>query len=204
MLVLSHRGYWLDAEEKNSRRAFIRTVENGFGTETDVRDHNGSLVISHDVPVGGELRLAEVIDMFQGSGLTLALNIKADGLGDTLAAEMARADFPWFAFDMSVPETFRYYKMGLPYFTRCSDIEPFPVLYEPSGGIWLDAFESEWYGATDILSHLERGKSVCVVSSELHGREPAQLWSELRQLRQSSLLMLCTDHPREAVEAICD
>ena len=50
MQVISHRGYWKTAAEKNTATAFARSFEMGFGTETDVRDLNGLLVISHDMP----------------------------------------------------------------------------------------------------------------------------------------------------------
>ena len=58
MIVLSHRGYWKTAVEKNTPTAFKRSFELGFGTETDVRDRNGELVISHDMPNGSEITLA--------------------------------------------------------------------------------------------------------------------------------------------------
>lgn len=48
MIILSHRGYWLKESEKNSIAAFKRSFSMGFGTETDVRDRDGQLVISHD------------------------------------------------------------------------------------------------------------------------------------------------------------
>jgi hypothetical protein len=71
---------------------------------------------------------------------------------------------------MSIPDTRAYFKAGIPVFTRVSEVERNPAWLEQSAGVWLDAFESEWYGMTDILSLLRAGKRVCVVSSELHGR----------------------------------
>ena len=47
MVILSHRGYWKDAR-KNSVDAFKASFVREFGTETDIRDYNGELVISHD------------------------------------------------------------------------------------------------------------------------------------------------------------
>lgn len=43
MQVLSHRGYWKHPNEKNLPIAFKRSFERGFGTETDLRDLQGSL-----------------------------------------------------------------------------------------------------------------------------------------------------------------
>ena len=50
MIIISHRGYWIQPAEKNTEEAFSRSFERGMGTETDVRDHRGELVISHDMP----------------------------------------------------------------------------------------------------------------------------------------------------------
>ncbi|MDB5448782.1 MAG: hypothetical protein JWQ97_4099, partial [Phenylobacterium sp.] len=55
MRIISHRGYWREPSEKNSRTAFARTLEAGFGTETDVRDLVGQLVVAHDPPSGREM-----------------------------------------------------------------------------------------------------------------------------------------------------
>jgi glycerophosphoryl diester phosphodiesterase len=48
--ILAHRGYWLEPGEKNSLSAFRRAFEGGFGIETDIRDLDGELVVSHDPP----------------------------------------------------------------------------------------------------------------------------------------------------------
>lgn len=200
MLILSHRGYWKDAAEKNLDVAFRRSIACGFGTETDVRDLAGRLVISHDPPARVEVDLRQVLDLFRGRGLTLAMNIKADGLAVALRDAFEAAEVPWFAFDMSGPETLRYLALGLPTFTRHSDIETAPICYDRAQGVWLDAFESDWYGAEDVRAHLARGKTVCLVSPDLHRRPHQDVW---RWVRSSGLsghpdLMLCTDYPEEA------
>lgn len=198
--VLSHRGYWLDAREKNTVVAFERSVDLGFGTETDVRDLAGRLVISHD-PAGEEaLSVDEVLDRFAGLGLTLAINVKADGLAETLKKKMSVAGVPWFAFDMSGPELVRYVKAGLPCFTRHSDVERLPICYDNAIGVWLDSFGPEWYDAEVIQRHLQAGKDVCVVSSELHGRDHTALWAMLKDVdfASCSKLYICTDLPEAA------
>lgn len=202
MIVISHRGCWRDAREKNQRIAFQRTVAEGFGTETDVRDLCGRLVIAHDPPFGGEMELGELLALFAGSGLPLAVNVKADGLSGALSEAMRGADCPWFAFDMSVPEMVRYECAGLPYYTRHSDVELEPVLYPGARGVWLDAFAEQWFTSSTIESHLAAGKHVCIVSSELHGRDPQGLWRMLRRFRGEGRVMLCTDEPNRAKEAV--
>ena len=53
--ILAHRGFWTEPAEKNSREALERAFREGFGIETDIRDRNGALVVSHDPPVGDGL-----------------------------------------------------------------------------------------------------------------------------------------------------
>lgn len=198
MKILSHRGYWQAEAEKNAREAFAATLSAGFGTETDVRDAQGTLVVSHDPPAPAAMRWSELLDMFHGHGLPLAVNVKADGLSAALAHAFDGRDIDWFAFDMSGPETIRYMRAGLPYYTRHSDIEPTPILYEKAKGIWLDAFERDWFDADDIIAHLIEGKSVCVVSPELHGRDPDEVWQMLKLMGPHASLSLCTDRPADA------
>jgi hypothetical protein len=202
MDILSHRGYWRSPAEKNGAVAFARSFDLGFGTETDVRDHAGELVIAHDMPTGDELKLTDVLDILGERDLPLALNIKADGLGPLIIQTMAgRPQTRWFTFDMSGPELIRQQRLAMPVFTRRSEYEREAVLYDQAQGVWLDAFEGLWFTAKDIAAMLDDGKRVCVVSPELHGRDPQPLWSILRGAGlYDSAIMVCTDIP-EALEA---
>lgn len=200
MIVLSHRGFWIDPLEKNGLAAFERTLKGGFGTETDVRDYAGELVISHDPANGEAMAWADLLAIFEGSGLPLAVNVKADGLSEMLADSLVDRNIDAFMFDMSGPEIVRYARSGLRFFTRHSDIEPTPIMYESACGVWLDSFDSEWFDDAVILRHLDCGKKVCVVSSELHGRDSRSLWDMLDKHRHEEGLMICTDLPLQAAE----
>jgi glycerophosphoryl diester phosphodiesterase len=194
--IISHRGYWKNPSEKNARVALERSVSVGYGTETDVRDYGGQLVVAHDPPMGGEIPWREVVELFENKALPLAVNVKADGLADMLKASFAGKQIDWFAFDMSGPETLRYAKAGLPFFTRHSDIETSPILYERADGVWLDSFEAPWIDNATIQQHLKAGKRVCIVSPELHGRDHLELWARLSDFDDRALL--CTDMPEVA------
>lgn len=196
MRIISHRGWWHQPDEKNTVPAFARTIAAGYGTETDVRDLAGRLVVSHDPPEGEALPWEALLDLFSGSGLPLAVNVKADGLGPALARAFEGRDIAWFAFDMSGPETVRYANAGLPFYTRHSDVEPEPILYGAAQGVWLDAFRGDWFDRPVIERHLAAGKAVCVVSPELHGREPRPVWDWL--LEMPGDITLCTDFPDRA------
>ncbi len=115
MQILAHRGWWTDPAEKNSEVAFRRAFAAGFGIETDVRDQNGELKISHDMPVGDDLmtlsRLLELWAEYPGAG-TIALNIKADGLQAGVVAAFAAQPAPVFCFDMAVPDALGYLRQS--------------------------------------------------------------------------------------------
>jgi len=199
--ILSHRGYWREAGEKNAAVAFERSFRMGVGTEANVRDHCGELVISHDPPLGSEMPLAKFLDILEGRRLPLAINIKADGLAKQLQAIMAeRGIVDWFTFDMSPPEMSFQLRLGLPVYTRVSEFEQTPVHYDKAVGVWLDAFETDWHSEPTIAGFLNDGKQVCVVSPELHGRKKDHVWEILRgpSLRDHPRLSLCTDLPEEA------
>lgn len=199
MKILSHRGFWRSAEEKNTLSAFEFSRDNGFGTETDVRDLNGRLVISHDIPNQDALDLYSFLEVFAGTDLPVALNIKADGLSSALEKAVSEYDLKnAFVFDMSVPDMRSYFKTTLRVFGRFSEVEPVVAWVDSCEGIWLDAFESTWYTSDDIKKLLDLKKHVCIVSPELHSREYESVWQDLKGLNTYENLMLCTDHPDKA------
>lgn len=198
MKILSHRGYWKEASEKNTDTAFKRSFGLGYGTETDVRDLNGELVISHDMPTGTPLTAREFLSMTGEAPLPLAINIKADGLAAPLASLFKGSPHDWFAFDMSVPDMRQHLNAGNPVFARMSEVELYPAWLNEVQGVWLDAFHGDWYGPDLIRALLRRGLKVCVVSPDLHHRDHAPLWQSLATLRDEANLMLCTDIPEDA------
>lgn len=203
MRIVAHRGHWLLPQEKNSLNAFTRALQGGVGIETDLRDANGCVVIAHDLPTGGEMTLDEFLSLAARypESRPLALNIKADGLQRLVSEALARhAIHDAFVFDMSVPDTLGYVRHGVPLYTRCSEYEPSPACLDQAAGIWLDAFNDEWYDWQLVRGWLAAGKAVCIVSPELHGRSHHEWWEELRanQLHDEPLLELCTDFPDNA------
>jgi glycerophosphoryl diester phosphodiesterase len=204
MKILAHRGHWLAPAEKNSFAAFARAWSGGYGVETDLRDRDGEIVISHDPAMREATTFAQLLEAHaaQGPDTPLALNIKADGLQGTLARSLAQYRAPnFFVFDMSIPDTLHYLRAGIPVFVRLSEHEPETALLDSAAGVWLDAFDSEWWTLDMVRALCAREKTVAIVSSELHGRPHQELWRALAGLEQSvrDKLMLCTDFPDDAV-----
>lgn len=202
MQILSHRGYWKVTEEKNQKEAFERSFDLGFGTETDLRDVKGEIVISHDMPKGNEITFEEVLQMMAGKNLPLALNIKADGQADEIKRLLEKYNHTdYFTFDMSIPDLVFQVKKGLNAFTGISDINTGSMLDEVSG-VWLDNFNGEWYGPGYIENLLDKNKKVCVVSSDLHKRNVDWQWKMLKEsnLFKEEDLLICTDMPEKCKE----
>ena len=205
MNILAHRGHWLEPSEKNSFAAFERAWAGGFGIETDLRDLNGTVVVSHDPPRSDAASFEALLQVHaeHGRRTPLALNIKADGLQTAVAQLLAKygvADF--FVFDMSVPDSLSYFSAGLPVFARLSEFEVETPLIARAAGIWLDAFDGEWWAAETIRALCTRGKRVAVVSPELHRRPHRGAWQTLRSLTPDvrKMLLLCTDFPDDAAK----
>lgn len=196
--IIAHRGYWLTPEEKNTMIAFKRAFDNGFGIETDLRDIKSEIVISHNMPQGGEMKFEELLELLDGRNLTLALNIKADGLADEIKRLLEKYNVSnYFTFDMSIPEMVYQHKAGLKVFTGLSDIILNPILPDKAEGIWLDCFNSDWFGEKEIKKILNQGKKVCIVSPDLHKREYKNVWERYKNI---SGIMICTDYPNVAKE----
>lgn len=196
-IILAHRGWWRTPPEKNTPDAILRAYEAGYGVETDVRDHNGELVLAHDPPRGEGLTPFEwVVAEFVRAGQpgALAINIKADGLHEPLLAMLTHHGVERaFVFDMAVPDALGYLARGVRTFTRHSEIEPLPAFYERAHGVWMDCFEGDWIGEADIRAHINAGKQVALVSPELHGRNHLAAWRAWAEI--DAPYMVCTDFP---------
>ena len=205
--IISHRGFWTNDEEKNTLEAFQKSFSNGFGIETDIRDLDGRIVISHDVPHSNSepVFLKDLLSMaetfMENNKLTIALNIKSDGLVSLLNHEIENSNVKGldiFVFDMSVPDMRDYFRDNYKVFSRVSEVELDPSWYQSCSGIWLDSFETNWFNSALIEKYISDEKKVCIVSSELHGREYTDLWDIIYPLRGEENIMLCTDLPTEA------
>jgi len=206
MIILSHRGYWKESPEKNTRLAFERSFSLRFGTETDLRDRDGKLVISHDMADAEAMPAEAFFDIYKrhGGHLPLALNIKADGLQGELKRLLTHYGIDnYFVFDMAVPDGLLYARQQFNTYTRHSEYEPTPAYYDLAQGVWLDEFNGHWLTDEVIEQHLARGKSLCIVSPDLHKRDHREAWQHYKHLEKSigrDRIMICTDFPEQARE----
>ena len=203
--ILAHRGSWNSDIPKNSREALSRALLAGYGLETDIRDLDGALVVSHDPPKTSDdiIPFDWLLEFYVANRCTgvLALNIKSDGLAAMSKAALLRHGVSaYFVFDMSIPDTLWYLNADMPAYSRVSEYEPEPALADRCSGIWLDNFTGNFPQVDATIKLQALGKPIAIVSPELHKRPHEAFWASLRDqagLDMSSIL-LCTDFPDEA------
>jgi len=202
--ILAHRGHWLDPAEKNAMVAFRRAIDGGYGIETDLRDLDGELVISHDPPRRSTRITAT--EFFHACGFDsgqLALNVKADGLQQLTLDVLAEADVQpsrVFVFDMAVPDALRWLDTPVPAFTRVSELETEPSFVDQAAGVWVDDFTGRFPQLDHCRIWLDRGLRVTLVSPELHGRPHLPVWEAARVagMAEHPDFSICTDLPDDA------
>ncbi len=204
MAIIAHRGFWKEWDERNTMTALERAADTGIGTETDFRDYNGKLVVSHNVAEASCPPAEDFFKLYKGSDYTLALNVKADGIQQMLLDMVQKYDIKkYFCFDMSIPDTLGYIDMGLSFYVRQSEYETINSLYDKADGVWVDGFiDDKWITKELIRGHRSKGKKVCIVSSDLHAREYGPLWQVLKdkEILSDDDVILCTDYPDKAKE----
>jgi hypothetical protein len=192
--------------EKNKSLAFQRSFSLGYGTETDIRDYKGELVISHDIADENSLSVKEMFDIYNkyDNSLPLALNIKADGLQLKLKDLISKYNITnYFVFDMSVPDGLQYLKQNIKSFTRESEYEKIASFYDDACGVWLDEFQGHWIEKEVIRKHINNNKQICIVSPDLHKRDYKKEWQHYNDIEKElgiNNLMICTDYPEHAKE----
>ena len=204
MEIIAHRGFWKTEEERNQKEAFERATNVGIGTETDFRDYQEKLAISHNVADSTCMSADDFFAMYSGTKCTLALNVKADGIQQLLKELLTKHNITnYFCFDMSIPDTLEYIKSDLKFFVRESEYEAINSLYDKADGVWADGFEGDdWITPEYIKKHRNNGKKVCIVSSDLHKRDYMALWKRInnKEILDDCGVILCTDYPNKAKE----
>jgi len=203
--IIAHRGLWLKESEQNSIESLTQAIKSGYGVETDIRDLDGKIVISHDLPNKKNILLSSFLEIYQslnsfnGFKPSIAINIKSDGLHEKLVDLIDRFDVNnYFVFDMSIPDTLKYINLKLNTFIRISEYEIYPRKLKGIKGVWIDQFKKQWFTIDEISKHLIEGRDVCIVSSELHGRDEHELWKNIKHSSFDGRIMICTDKPRKA------
>jgi len=214
--VLAHRGLWIERPHaKNSLAAIEEAVIEGFGIETDIRDHDGELVIEHDLPLAQKKQLSvrtvlNLLKIYTQS--TAAFNVKSDGLQQLFCSELERfapGYDAFFLFDWSLPDGVQWKKMDVSMFSRLSEFEPEPQLLSACKGVWIDAFLEDFNDFPRLTDSGFTNKKLCFVSPELHSRDHLCFWYKLKKWIETNHcrkdeIYLCTDFPEHAYDFFND
>lgn len=198
--IFAHRGFWKNKSEQNTQKAIEACVENQFSLETDLRLHNGSLVLAHS-PEDLEKSPFPLSEILFAS--MVALNIKQDGLLTNLFEFrdlIVRSNS--FVFDGSIPEMLMYRKAGIPHALRLSEYEM--ELPWSCDTVWVDGFEGDWWLEECPRREMFVNKKVILVSPEIHGRDPEATWKFVRENWQNKSfeISICTDLPEKFKESL--
>jgi|TARA_B100000959_G_scaffold202719_1_gene212196 hypothetical protein len=171
----------------------INEIDQNFGAEIDVRDYNGSLVLSHDYPNPQNPQLINFLKNFPKDKL-LAVNVKSCGIEKDLFDILKNKQINYFVFDFSIPSLFDAIKNNLTCALRLSEFEK--ELLDGPKWVWLDSFKSIWYSKDYVRSIKSLGYSISVVSPELHGRSDRKEIEQIKSLIDDDLIdAICTDIP---------
>ncbi len=204
--ILCHRGLWKYKKNHNNLISLEKAVKNSFGIELDIRDYENKIIISHDIfdnkkshKLLFEYFLKRNFKEINKKKLAIAINIKSDGLFLKLKKILKIYKIKnYFCFDMSAPETFKYIKYNLNFYSRFSKFENNILFKKESKGIWIDCFDGNF-----LYKKSFNKKILCYVSPELHNKNNKRLsfWKKLKNLnkkKNKTKIFLCTDFPIQA------
>lgn len=204
MEIIAHRGHWDSIDQQNTEKAFIKSLKNNYGIETDLRDQNEDIVISHDFPNNNSMKFIDFLEIYSkyNKCSKLALNIKSNGLQTKLKKYLDIYKIKdYFVFDMSIPDTIPYISKKMNVFSRLSEYEETCCFQDDIKGIWIDEFNSHWIKTELLTKFVNLHKSICIVSPELHNRTYQKEWENYRRFEKKygkNKLAICTDHPEQA------
>lgn len=212
MHIFAHRANWKgpDHLRENTLSAVRYCLEQGWGIETDIRRApDGRFYLSHE-PV--ELTSSNQADAFfelfrRFPAATIALNIKELGYEADLLKYLDNQGVlkNIFLFDMEMLEQsagqtaalLRRLNRTVRLAARASDRdEPIEraLQVREADIIWLDEFDRFWIDGNAIRRLKSSGKTVYVISPEIHGFSINDMKRRWRELAAWGVDGMCTDY----------
>jgi hypothetical protein len=148
-----------------------------LGIEMDVRIRGDRLVVAHD-PFEDGVDLHHWLDQYEHR--LLIVNVKEEGLERHVLHQLrARGVEAFFFLDQSFPFLMRTLRGGE---RRCAvrvseyeSVETALALAGRVDWVWVDGFHGFPLSAGSARQLRDAGFRMCLVSPELHGREPAEI-----------------------------
>ena len=161
MIIVRHR---------ISTSALLRECKPSHGIEIDIRSDANGLYLSHDPFAPGE-RLESFLDDYRHR--LLILNVKEDGLEDSISSELSRLQIDnYFFLDQADPTIIRRGMVGLRdaaiRFSEYESIETVRTMAQFASWVWIDSFSKRDFNPDLISEFSDIGLRTCLVSPELH------------------------------------
>jgi len=177
------------------RTNLIEKIDSRFGAEIDIREHNGKIVLSHNIPNKNCIDLATFLDHFSNDSL-LAINVKSSEIENELKKILESKNHKkYFAFDFAFPSLRNALKIELNCAFRLSEYEK--DLHPNCGWVWIDCFNEIWYDEKYLEMLKEKRYNIAVVSPEIHNRSKNKdEFQKIRGFSENGLIhAICTDTP---------
>jgi len=162
-----------------------------MGVEVDIRSDNGALVIHHDPFAPGDSFIDWIGHYHHG---TLILNVKEEGLESRLLDIMAQHGIDRFFFlDQSFPFLIHTARQGeRRSAVRVSEYEAIETALRVAPMVdwaWIDCFTRFPLTVAEAHRLSSAGLKLCLVSPELHGREPSEI-ADMRRLLEDQHIVI--------------
>jgi hypothetical protein len=184
------------------RRNEIEQLDNtprSLGIEMDVRIRGDRLVVAHD-PFEDGVDLHHWLDRYEHE--LLIVNVKEEGLERHVLPRLAaRGVENFFFLDQSFPFLMRTLRGGE---SRCAvrvseyeSVETALALAGKAQWVWVDGFHGFPLSASTARALKDAGYRMCLVSPELHGRDPAEIpaYRALAEATGVTFDAVCTRQP---------
>ncbi len=169
-----------------------KNLNDFYGIETDIRDHNQKIILSHDPFQNGEdfFKFIKYIDK------TVFLNIKSFGLLKKILNYIKKKKI--YLLDISFSEFHFLYKHNLSnkILLRFSSYEKHKLdekFFKKIEWIWFDYFNGKRIKKKDYLYLKKHKKKICLVSPDLLGKK-GEITGYIKYLNKNKIIIdaVCT------------
>ena len=170
-----------------------KEIEDELGLEIDIRDYNGEIVLSHDLPDEQSIKFQDFLKYVRKNNF-LAINVKSVEIESKLKKVLSESQISnYFTFDWPIPSLRKALSYDLKCAFRLSEYEK--DVFPNCNWVWIDSFHEIWYDVDFLISLKKSGTKLALVSPELHDRK-----SDMKKVKDiiNSVKVdaICTDLPQ--------
>jgi len=173
----------------------VNEIDEKFGAEIDVRDHDGEIVLSHSMAKTTNQYFSDFLEQFPRE-LFLAINVKSSEIEEKLKEILTLKNHQkYFVFDFAFPNLRKALKLGLNCAFRLSEYEK--DIHPNCSWIWIDCFDGIWYDKKFLENLKSKGFKIAIISPEIHNRTNKDEFQKIKNFIDHKLIdAICTDKPK--------